>query len=115
MFNVHEVFIFNLRIFSLLINDTVTFYVDDDELNEAVNSEFLDVLVKCLSLHIPGWSETWTNMFRTHYNLATFALEAFKISNKARLSKQASLVGAHKSPEALEVSALANFLMEHFR
>ena len=88
---------------------------DDDDLNEAVNSEFLAVLVKCLSLHIPGWSEAWTSMFRTHYNLATFALEAFKISNKARLSKLASLVGAHKSSEALECSTLANFLMEHFR
>ena len=94
---------------------TPHYILDDDDLNEAVNSEFLDVLVKCLSLHIPGWSETWTNMFRTHYNLATFVLEAFKISNKARLSKQASLVGAHKSPEALEVLSLANFLMEHFR
>ena len=91
------------------------YILDDDDLNEAVNSEFLAVLVKCLSLHIPGWSEAWSSMFRTHYNLATFVLEAFKISNKARLSKLASLVGTHKSPEALEVSTLANFLMEHFR
>ena len=53
-------------------------------------------------------------MFRTHYNLATFVFEAFKISNKARLSKLASLVGAHKSPEALETSVLASFLMNHF-
>ena len=53
-------------------------------------------------------------MFRTHYNLATFVFEAFKTSNKARLSKLDSLVGAHKSPEALETSILANFLMNHF-
>ena len=74
----------------------------------------MGVLVKSFSLHIPGWSETWTNIFRTHYNLATFVFEAFKISNKARLSKMASLVGAHKSPEALEASILAKFLMDHF-
>ena len=88
--------------------------LDDDDLNGAVNDEFLGVLVKSFSLHIPGWSAAWTNMFRTHYNLATFVFEAFKTSNKALLSKLDSLVGAHKSPEALAPSLLANVLMNHF-
>ena len=53
-------------------------------------------------------------MMRTHYNLATFVFEAFKISNESRLSKVASLVGAHRSAEAVETSSLASFLLEHF-
>ena len=87
---------------------------DDPALNEAVNVEFATVLVKCLSLHLPAWAEAWAEVFRTHYSLATTVFEAFKTANETRLAKVANLVGAHKSPEAVETAALGTFLTSHF-
>ena len=87
---------------------------DDPALNEAVNVEFASVLVKCLSLHLPAWAEAWAEVFRTHYSLATTVFEAFKTANETRLAKVANLVGAHKSPEAVETAALGTFLTSHF-
>ena len=90
------------------------FIIDDASLDEAVHYEFCSVLVRCLSLHIPAWTERWENIFQRHKNISTFVFEAFKINNESRLSKTANLFDAHKSPEALETATLGTFLMKHF-
>ena len=81
---------------------------------DAVDSEFSSILVKCLSVHIPGWSEEWQKLFKTHQMLPTYLLEAYKSTNEMRLSKIPSLNGAHKSQEALETVPLGTFLMKRF-
>ena len=91
------------------------YIIDDASLDEAVHYEFCSVLVRCLSLHIPAWTERWENIFQRHKNISTFVFEAFKINNESRLSKTANLFGAHKSPEALETAPLGTFLMKHFQ
>ena len=99
----------------LLFVKRINPFLDDTSLDEAVHLEFCSVLVRCLSLHLPAWTERWENIFHQHKNISTFMFEAFKIHNESRLSKTANLLGAHKSNEALETSSLGTFLMKHFQ
>ena len=81
---------------------------------DAVDSEFCSTLVKCLSVHIPGWSEKWQKIFGKHQMLPNYLFGAYKATNEMSLSKIPSLAGAHKSQEALETVPLGIFLMKLF-
>ena len=80
------------------------------ELSEAVQSDFQSLLVRSAATHLPGWSEDWSLAMDLHPALASYLAEALRLTNEARLSKVANLVGAHKAGDSLEVVSLADFL-----
>ena len=81
-------------------------------LGEAVHQSVATLLVRVLASHLPGWTSAWQETFNQYPNLHGFVLDAFKTSNETRLGRKTNLIGAHRSPEGLEVAPLGNFLLK---
>ena len=85
----------------------------EGELRDLTDLQFLSLLARAASLHIPGWSETWSLALSSHPLLVGTLTEALKLTNERRLSKVANIVGAHKAADSLELLSLAEFLVAH--
>ena len=83
------------------------------ELGLALESDLFSLLARSAALHIPGWSEAWSEALHSHPNLLGYFTQALKVTNERRLSKVPNIVGAHKSAESLELVSLADFLASH--
>jgi len=80
-------------------------------LGESVHQSIANLLVKALTNHLPGWPTAWQDIFNQFPNLLGLVLDAFKTNNEAYLGRKTNLVGAHRSPEGLEVAPLGDFLL----
>ena len=80
-------------------------------LGDAVHQSIANLLVRTLANHLPGWPTAWHDIFSQHQNLLGLVLDSFKTSNEWHLGRKANLVGAHRSPEVLEVAPLGDFLL----
>ena len=85
----------------------------EGELRDLTDLQFLSLLARAASLHIPGWSEAWSLALSSHPLLVGTLTEALKVTNERRLSKVANIVGAHKAADSLELLSLADFLAAH--
>ena len=82
----------------------------DGDLRELEDLQFLSLLARATSLHLPGWSEAWSRALHSHPLLAGTLTEALAVTNERRLSLAANIVGAHKAAACLELVSLADFL-----
>ena len=83
------------------------------DLGEAVHQSIASLLVRAMATHMPGWPTAWQDVFSQHPNLLGLVLDAFKVNNEAHLGRKTNLVGAHRSPEGLEVAPLGDFLLRY--
>ena len=83
------------------------------DLGEAVQQSIASLLVRALANHIPGWITAWQDIFSRHPNLLGLVLDAFKANNETHLGRKTNLIGAHRSPEGLEVAPLGDFLLRY--
>ena len=96
-----------LLYFCLAVADCADSEGDQRELEDL---QFLSLLARAASLHLPGWSEAWSRALHSHPLLAGTLTEALKVTNERRLSMAANIVGAHKAADCLELVSLADFL-----
>ena len=82
-------------------------------LGESVHQSIANLLVRALTNHLPGWPTAWQDIFNRFPNLLGLVLDAFKTNNEAYLGRKTNLVGAHRSPEGLEVAPLGDFLLRY--
>ena len=85
--------------------------LSEAKLWEEVVQEVGLLLAPALSSHISGWLKEWKEVFSRHPGILHLVLETFKGYNQRRLGRAASLVGAHRAREGLEVAALGDFLL----
>ena len=83
------------------------------DLGEAVQQSIASLLVRALANHIPGWTTAWQDIFNQHPNLLGLVLDAFKTNNETHLGRKTNFIGAHRSPEGLEIAPLGDFLLRY--
>ena len=83
----------------------------EQELGEGVEQEVAVFLARSLAAHLPAWGAAWRAAMELHPGLLTLATTAFRAANEARLGRVASMVGAHRAAEGLELAPLGDFLL----
>ena len=72
----------------------------EGELRAQLDLQFLSVLARAASLHLPGWSEAWSRALTSHPALANTLTQALKAVFSPLIGRATTMLGSHWSRAA---------------